>query len=75
VTSFSLGLPGAARRAVDLTRGKAGIRGRELNIDRAEFGGLTRTSQRRLTAKVLKLLLRRAAKRRLDSSGCQLLTN
>src|ERR1700722_17030552 len=67
-----LGLPGATRSTIDLTRRKAGVRGRKLNIDRAQFGRLTRTAQRRLAAELFKLLRCRAAgnlKRRPDRPG------
>ena len=49
---LDLGLAGAARGAVDLTRGVARVRRCELNIDRAEFSGLAGTTHWRLTAKV-----------------------
>jgi hypothetical protein len=55
------GLSRAARGAVDLTGGKAGVGRRELHVNGCQFGGLTGAAERRLAVELFKLVLCRAA--------------
>src|ERR1700710_2362039 len=68
----ALRLSGTASGSVHLACGVTGIRCRELNVDRAEFGRLASAAHRRLATKLLKFFHRGASrnlKRRLDRAG------
>jgi hypothetical protein len=47
------GLSRAARGAIDLTGGKAGVGRRELHVNGCQFGGLTGAAERRLAVELL----------------------
>ena len=51
------GLAGPARGAIDLTGGVARVRCGKLDVDRAQFGGLTGAAHRRLAAELLQFFL------------------
>jgi hypothetical protein len=52
----SSGLPGAARRTIDLAGGEAGVGCRKLHVDRSKLRGLAGASQWGLAAELLQLL-------------------
>jgi hypothetical protein len=55
------GLSRAARGAIDLPGGKAGVARRELPVNGCQFGGLTGAAEWCLAAEFFKLVLCRAA--------------